>query len=240
MTRRRVTEDERRALVYGLIVTAGFVAIDVALGTKAAISGAYALGAIVTGVIGGFRAASIAASIVMVLAIASGAWNPEFGDAGYFANLFVAVAGSLLALGAGRLRDEVVNQLGRQEMLTAVAELPAPGASLEQTVARVIDMLVPGYAGFAAVDAELAGEQVRLGLRGTEPIDPSTAIVTPLRARGWKIGTLTIARGRGGADNPDFLRVFAGRVALALDNGGLSQERATVEQQLDAILGNLA
>jgi PAS domain S-box-containing protein len=240
MTRPRVTEAERRALGYGLTVTGAFVAIDVALGTTAAISGAYALGAIVAGVIGGFRAASIVAGVVMVLVIASGAWDSAFGDAGYFANLFVAAAGSLLALGAGRLHDEVVNQLGRQEMLTAVAELPAPGASLEQTVARVIDMLVPRYAGFAAVDAELSREQVRLGLRGTEPIDPSTAIDTPLRARGRNIGTLTIARGRGGADNPEFLRLFAGRVALALDNAGLSQELVTVEQQLQAILENLA
>jgi PAS domain S-box-containing protein len=235
-----VTEDERRALVYGLIVTAGFVALDLAIGSKAAISGAYALGAIIAGVLGGFRAALIGAAVVIGLAIASGAWNTDFADAGYFARLFVAVCGSLLALGAGRLRDEVVNQLGRQELLTAVADLPVPGASLEQTVARVIDLLVPRYAGFAAVDAELSGEQVRLGLRGTEPIDPATAIVTPLRARGRTIGALTISRGRAGADTPEFLRVFAGRVALALDNAGLSQELVSVEQQLQAILENLA
>jgi PAS domain S-box-containing protein len=176
----------------------------------------------------------------MVLAAASGAWNMDVADAGYFARLFVAFAGSLLALGAGRLRDEVVDQLARQELLTAVADLPAPGASLEDTVARVTELLVPRYAGFAAVDADLAGESVRLGSRGTHPIDPSTAVVTQLRARGRNIGTLSIGRGRGGADNPEFLRVFAGRVALALDNAGLSQELVTVEQQLQAILENLA
>jgi PAS domain S-box-containing protein len=240
MTRSRVTDDERRALAYGLIVIAGFVAIDVALPSTAPISGAYALGVIVTGVIGGFRPALAVTPLVIGLALASGAWNSDFGALGYFARLFVAIVGSLLGLGAGRLRDEVVNQLGRQEMLTAVADLPVPGHSLEQTVARVIDMLVPRYAGFAAVDAELSGELVRLGSRGTQPIDPSTATVTPLRARGREIGALLISRGRGGADNPEFLRVFAGRVALALDNAGLSQELVSVEQQLQAILENLA
>ena len=233
-----MTGDERRAFIYGLIVTGGFVAIDIALGGSR-ISGSYALGAVVAGVLGGFRTAVIVAVVALALAVASGAWNDDFGFEGYFARLFVASAGSLLALGAGRLRDQVEDQLGRQQMQAAVADLPAPGASLEQTVARVCEMLVPRYAGFAAVDAEVAGERLRIGSRGTEPIDPQMAITTRLRARGGDIGTLAISGGRGGADDPEFLRVFAGRVALALDNAGLSQELVTVEQRLQAILENL-
>src|SRR5436190_6843536 len=102
-------------------------------------------------------------------------------------------------------------------MLTAAADLPAPRATLEQTVARVTEMLVPRYASFAAVDAEFAGHAARVGQRGDDGSGPGDAIRTPLRARGREIGTLTIAGGRGGADDPDFLSVFAGRVALALD-----------------------
>jgi PAS domain S-box-containing protein len=234
-----VSPDERRAVAYGAIVTAGLLAIDIALGEKTAISGSYALGAIVAGVLAGFRAALIMVVGVLVLAVASGLWNTDVGEAGYWARLFVAFAGALLALGAGRLRDEVADQLGRQQMLTAVADLPTPGASLEQTVARVAELLVPRYAGFAAIDTEVDGERRRVGGRGTEPVDPATALETPLRARGHRIGTLWIAGGRGGADSPEFLRVFAGRVALALDNAGLSQELVTVEQQLQAILENL-
>jgi PAS domain S-box-containing protein len=233
-----VTHDERRAIAYGLIVTAGFVVIDAALG-DARISGSYALGSIVAGVLGGFRAAAFVSAAGIALAALSGTWNDDFGSQGYFARLFVAVCGALLALGAGRLRDEVVDQLGRQQMLTAVADLPTPGASLEQTVARVTELLVPRYAGFAAIHTEVAGERVRVGLRGDEPVDPSSVIEAPLRARGHRIGTLSIAGGRGSADSSDFLRVFAGRVALALDNAGLSAELVTVEQQLQAILENL-
>jgi hypothetical protein len=165
-----VRADERRAVIYGLIVAAGFVAIDIALG-NARISGAYALGAIVAGVLGGFRASVIASAAAIALAIASPIWNNDFGSEGYFARLFVASCGSLLALGAGRLRDQVADQLDRQELLTAAADLPVPGESLEQTVARVTTMLVPRFAGYAAVVAEVAGEQVQLGSRGTEPID---------------------------------------------------------------------
>lgn len=233
-----MTGDERRSIAYGLIVTAGFVAIDAALG-DARISGAYALGSVVGGVLGGFRAAAVVSAAAIAMAALSGIWNDDFGAQGYFARLFVAGCGALLALGAGRLRDQVADQLGRQEMLTAVADLPSPGATLDQTVARVTELLVPRYAGFAAIDTEVAGERFRVGLRGSEPVDVSEVIETPLRARGRRIGTLAIANGRGGADSPEFLRVFAGRVALALDNTGLSAELLTVEQQLEAILENL-
>src|SRR3954453_19808915 len=146
-----VTADERRAVTYGLIVSAGFVVIDIALGGSR-ISGAYVLGAIVAGVLGGFRPAVIVSVAALLLAVASPIWNHDLGNQGYFARLFVAGCGALLALGAGRLRDEVADQLGRQEMLSAAAELPAPGESLEQTVARVTEMLVQRYAGFAAVE----------------------------------------------------------------------------------------
>ena len=234
-----MTSDQLRAVIYGVIVAGSFVAIDLALGEHAAISSSYSLGAIVAGVLGGFRPAVFVSLFVMVLAAASGLWNADFPDAGYWARLFVAFCGALLALGAGRLRDEVVDQLGRQQMLTAVADLPAPGATLEQTVARVTELLVPRYAAFAAIDTAVANERVRVGLRGTEPIDSSDVIEAPLRARGRAIGTLAIGGGRGGADSPDFLRVFAGRVALALDNAGLSAELVTVEHQLEAILENL-
>jgi serine phosphatase RsbU (regulator of sigma subunit)/PAS domain-containing protein len=234
-----VSSDERRAVLYGVVVAASFVAIDIALGKDAAISSSYGLGAIVAGVLGGFRPAAIVSTFVIALAAASGLWNSDFPDEGYWARFFVAFCGALLALGAGRLRDEVVDQLGRQQMLMEVANLPAPGATLDQTVARVTEMLVPRYADFAAIDTEVAGERVRVGLRGSEPIEPSQVIETPLRARGLRIGTLAIAGGRSGADNPEFLRVFGGRVALALDNTGLSAELVSVEQQLEAILENL-
>jgi PAS domain S-box-containing protein len=233
-----VTADERRAIAYGLIVTGGFVAIDIALG-NASISGAYGLGAIVAGVLGGFRPALGVSLVAFALAALSPLWNVDFGGEAYFARLFVAFCGAVLALGAGRLRDQVVDQLGRQQMLSAVADLPAPGATLDQTVARVNEMLVPRYAGFAAVEADLAGARHLLGTRGTEPDVASETIATPLRARGMVIGALTIGAGRGGADDPEFLRVFADRVALALDNAGLSQELVAVEQQLQAILENL-
>src|SRR4029077_16942573 len=119
--------------------------------------------------------------VAVALAALSPLWNVDLGGQGYFAHLFVAFCSALLALGAGRLRDQVVDQLGRQQMLSAVADLPAPGATLDPTAGRGNEVLLPGHAGFAAVEADLAGARHLLGTRGTEPVVASETIVTPLR-----------------------------------------------------------
>ncbi|MEA2493298.1 MAG: hypothetical protein QOJ29_1209 [Thermoleophilaceae bacterium] len=234
-----MTAEERRALLYGGVITGAFVALDLALGQRAAISGAYGLGAVVAGVLGGYRIAAAVGLAAIALAGASALWNDDSGNTAYFARLFVAFAGTLLALGAGRLRDQVSSELARQELLTSVADLPEPGASLDSTVTRVVELLVPRYASFAAIEGGFASEQIRLAARGTEPLDESSAHATRLRARGRDIGALTLAGSRERTGEPEFLRVLAGRIALALDNAGLSQELVTVEQQLQAILENL-
>ncbi|MFL5840775.1 MAG: SpoIIE family protein phosphatase [Thermoleophilaceae bacterium] len=234
-----MTPTNRRGLVIGLAVTAGLVILDLAVGKHAAISGSYMLGAIIAGVLAGLRPAAIVAIISFAVALASGLWNDDFGDGAYYARLFVAFLGNFFALEAGRLRDRSVAQLGRQELLAAVTELPEPGATLDETVERVTSLLVPRYAGFAAVDTERAGEPVRVGSRGTEPIDAAGVLSTPLRARGRDVGSLVLGGRQFGDEEREFMRVLGGRVALALDNAGLSQELVTVEQQLEAILENL-
>jgi PAS domain S-box-containing protein len=234
-----VTPTNRRGLVVGLAVTVGLVILDIAIGRRAAISGAYMLGAIIAGVLAGLRAAAIVATIAFALAVASGLWNDDFGHAGYYAGVFVAFLGNFFALEAGRLHDRTVAQLRRQELLAAVAELPERGATLDETVERITSLLVPDHAGFAAVDTERASEPVRIGSRGTQPADAGGMLSTTLRARGRDVGTLVLGGRQFGDDDREFMRVLGGRIALALDNSGLSQELVTVEQQLEAILENL-
>ena len=67
----------------------------------------------------------------------------------------------------------------------------------------------------------------------------------PLRARGRTLGALTVgvresSGRRYGPPDLEFAGVLAGRLALALDNAGLSTEMATLEAQLSAALGSLA
>jgi PAS domain S-box-containing protein len=72
----------------------------------------------------------------------------------------------------------------------------------------------------------------------------SSAIFMPLSARGQRVGVLVCAVGRSGRvyveDDLRFAEVLAGRIALALDNAGLSEAVIGLEQQLEATLANLA
>jgi PAS domain S-box-containing protein len=73
----------------------------------------------------------------------------------------------------------------------------------------------------------------------------ASAIVVPLRARGRRLGSLTLVVAahsgrRYDAEDLEFARVLAGRAALALDNAGLFSELETIEAQLTAALSTLA
>lgn len=72
-----------------------------------------------------------------------------------------------------------------------------------------------------------------------------SAISVPLRARGRRLGALTLlvtahSQRRYGREDLEFARVLAGRAALALDNAGLFAELETIEAQLTAVLSTLA
>ncbi|MDX6678658.1 MAG: hypothetical protein QOE31_2710 [Solirubrobacteraceae bacterium] len=72
-----------------------------------------------------------------------------------------------------------------------------------------------------------------------------SAIVVPLRARGRRLGSLTLlATTQSGRryddDDLQFTKVLAGRAALALDNAGLFSELETIEAQLTVALSTLA
>jgi PAS domain S-box-containing protein len=75
-------------------------------------------------------------------------------------------------------------------------------------------------------------------------LDISSTAVLPLRTRGRVLGALSVGmRKRSGRryreSDLDFLKIVAGRVALALDNAGLSQDIRELEHQLRIALGDL-
>ena len=72
----------------------------------------------------------------------------------------------------------------------------------------------------------------------------TTAVVVPLRARGRVIGALNAAYGpsrrRHTTADLRFAEVLAGRVALALDNAGLTSELTVAEEQFGVVVHTLA
>jgi PAS domain S-box-containing protein len=69
-------------------------------------------------------------------------------------------------------------------------------------------------------------------------------LFVPLRSRGRVLGALACAVGKSGRDYSDadlrFAEVLSGRIALALDNAGLTEMVGELEQRLEATLANLA
>jgi PAS domain S-box-containing protein len=72
-----------------------------------------------------------------------------------------------------------------------------------------------------------------------------SCLIVPLRARGRRLGSLTLIATAGSgrrfdSEDLEFAKVLAGRAALALDNAGLFSELETIEAQLTAALSTLA
>ena len=227
-----------RGAALAVAVALALVAVDIAF-DQVQISGSFMLGAFVAAVLADVRVTVAVAILALVLSAISPLWNDDVGTADYLIKLGITVFGDLFAIETARLRRRTQRSLREQSVLAALADLPAPGATLDETVERVTELLVPRVVSFAAVDARRGAELVRVAEQGKPPHDPAALLTTELRARGREIGALTVDGGRLGAHDEEFLRVLAGRAALALDNAGMSQELETAEQRLNAILGNL-
>lgn len=234
--------DSRRGLLAGSAVLVALVALDVALGNTVNLTGTYMLAAFVAAVLGDMRGTVAVSAGVVTAGLLSSTWNHDFGHAEWVTRSVLLVVAAGFALAVARGRERVRSTLRQQRLLARLAELPDPSQSLEETAGRVSALLVPHFAEFAAVDA-LRGEQfVRLGSHGSEYLEGrAETFDTPLRARGRLLGRLTVARNglRYTVADREFIGAAAGRVALVLDNAGLSRELLSVEQKLDAILSNL-
>jgi PAS domain S-box-containing protein len=121
-----------------------------------------------------------------------------------------------------------LRESGERYRLAARADGP-DRAELERTLME----RAPARTGEARLIAE---EELHLGLRA--------GLFVPLQARSRTLGMLGCAVGASGRTYDDgdlrFAQVLAGRIALALENAGLSAAVSALQQQLEATLANLA
>jgi PAS domain S-box-containing protein len=128
---------------------------------------------------------------------------------------------------------EVAGAMARRRSLEGEAR------SSEGVIAADRAQLVEPDAALIAAAASSDEDAALLsGLRLT------TALIVPLRARGRVIGALNVAYGpsrrRHTESDLHFAEVLAGRVALALDNAGLTSELTVAEEQFGLVLDALA
>jgi PAS domain S-box-containing protein len=190
----------------------------------------------------------------------------------------------------------------RLALLASIDEITEGGVLLGETVARLLEYVVPAFADVATLDRiSTRGELQRIGARvegpGREDLEQAllrrlpiaeapvglpralasaesnlvermtedtlrsiaadekdlallralelrSALFVPLRARGRTVGALACGVGTSGRTygkaDLRFAEVLSARLALALDNAGLSAAVSGLEQRLEAMLTNLA
>lgn len=231
--------------------------LDVALGQATLLTALLVLPPLACALLARWADTAAVGALSLLLALLSVAFADEAASAEIAALLVVAIGGALAVL-VTLLRGAAEVNLRRFRLLSAVADVGNQAASLDDAVARLLDMLTPAFADGSLLvsDGSLAGAERCLGVRpreGEAEIEaavrtgpPGAAIVVRLRARGREVGTLTTvlrgARARRGYSPSDvtFAEVFAGRAAVVLDNAGLSRELDAAERQLGAVLDGLA
>ena len=145
------------------------------------------------------------------------------------------------AMSGGELRRLAVRAFGDSAEADRAALAARPPATLDDLgdpdQPRLLATIDDAMLRQIATDAE--------DLERLRAVGATSGMIVPLRARGRRLGSLTLLAtprsGRSfGAEDLEFARVLAGRAALALDNAGLFSELETIEAQLTAALATLA
>ena len=214
--------------IAGVLVVA---VVDAALGSEAVLAAALAVVALLVALTGRHGDTLVIAGAALAVAAVSGAWNGW--DVPWLVSLCVVAACAIIAVLVALLRLSAIVTARRLELLRGLLELADEPAGVSELSSRLLALLVPAFADEGRIDLDAAG-----GARG-EP----GAVVLPLRARGMPFGTLQLTLGPSGrrytAADLRFADLVAGRVAVVLDNAGLSRQAADAERRLVAALDTL-
>ncbi len=145
------------------------------------------------------------------------------------------------AVSSGNVNRLAVRVSGSRAEADTRALLARPPATVDTMGDRERPQLVASideaFMRHAAVDDD--------DLAALRALRALSTVIVPLRARGRRLGTLTLittahSGRRFDAEDLEFAKVLSGRAALALDNAGLFSELETIEAQLTAALSTLA
>jgi PAS domain S-box-containing protein len=235
--------------------------IDAHWGPDRTITTAVAIGPFFTALLAGPGRTAGVAALAVALALLSGAWNYNTAEVDYFLRVAVVLTGGGFAVAAARLRERLAADRRRFALLREAAAMGDATATVPEVVARTGALLVPAVADACAIDTQherlgVAGDPALAErLRGRSPARASggalretpepgvrASLTVPLRTRGRALGALTLLSANRAYTPADleFTRLLGGRIALALDNAGLSAEVESLEAQLTTALGALA
>ncbi|HVF75562.1 MAG TPA: SpoIIE family protein phosphatase [Acidimicrobiales bacterium] len=132
------------------------------------------------------------------------------------------------ALERARLHEETAQRAERAAFLARTSRLLDEVPRLAQRARRLVELVVPTVADWAAVD--IGGERVA-ATSGEQPPSPDVATL-PLQAGGEVFGALVLVRTDGPAAELSFVLDLADRTAIALENSRLYEQQRDVAHAL--------
>jgi serine phosphatase RsbU (regulator of sigma subunit)/PAS domain-containing protein len=151
--------------VVGCVALAATAGLDVVLGTDVALVGPFAVAPFLTAAFGGPRATAVVAVLAIGCGAASGLWNDNTGSDGWFARLAIIAAAGVFATLAARVADRARTGTARLRLLDRVGRIADGSLPLAETLDRITDAVVPGFADLCMIDAIHDGDVRRIAVR---------------------------------------------------------------------------
>ena len=223
-------------LIAGMTSSVGLGVLEAVTAEEVLIAALLVFPPLVVALTGGWGDTVAVALLGLAIVLLSPLWHDPMTTGDLVVPLLLVLAGGAVAVVVALARAGTTVALERFRLLEGVADV-AYRTTAGGFVDGLREVVVPAFAD--ELDVSLTpptpGEQ-----RGEQ----GHAVRIPLRTRGRVFGLLTCTLGRterrySEADQR-FAEVLAGRVALALDNAGLTSELAAAEEQLGAVVERLA
>ena len=184
--RRRLPAGDTRlvALAPALTFAAALAIVDILAQPPTAILGFVVLAPLLAALLGTPRDVVIVGSAAIALALLSALWRENPGEAVYFYRVIVTATVCVLSYIAARSGAQVGRDRERFSVLSAVAEIADGTQTLDDTVERLNDLVVPAVADICIVDAVREGDLRRLSVRAAGPAGDEVAAMLAARSPG--------------------------------------------------------
>ena len=153
-------------LVLGLLLLVFLAGLDAVWGKQHNLEGSLVIVPFVTALVGNVRQTIVVAVITAITVLLAPVYNSDWGAVEHYVRAIIVFAGGVFAVIGADARMRVLASRHRFAILAAAAEVGDAALSLEETVDRLSELLVPAVGDVAIFDlARRAGGPVRAGVR---------------------------------------------------------------------------
>jgi serine phosphatase RsbU (regulator of sigma subunit) len=177
-----------RASLLALLLAGAIAVLDGVAGSDGVLAGLLAIPPVVAAIRASLPETAVLGGICVVLALASGAWNSNFGSAQYMVSILTVLGGVIAALWVAGMRWNLDRERQASELLADAGRLMEIALDQKERAGYLAELAVPALGDVAMVDM-LSGdgtiERIAARSRGSEvaevftrlrentPIDPS-------------------------------------------------------------------